>query len=113
MNGCRANFDGHGRVEGSYGHLKWLETDVLVGENTKLSGLADTDGDTTGKLVLVGPEPSIALCLFEDVMQNGIVSVVIHDSGHWERLGGTGCGNAVLCWAVKRRRELGEGGERK
>ena len=82
MNSCRANFDGHGRVEGSDSHLKRLESDVFVGENAKLSGIADADGDTTGKVVLVGPEPRVTLGLFEDVMQDGIVSVVIHGGGH-------------------------------
>ena len=82
MNSCGANFDGHGRVQGSDSHLKWLETDVFIRENTKLSGISDTDSDTTGKVVLVGSEPSITLGLFEDVMQDGIVSVVIHGGGH-------------------------------
>jgi hypothetical protein len=81
MNSCRTNFDGHRRVESSNSHLKRLETDVFVGENTKLSSFADTDSDTTGQVVLVGSEPSITLGLFEDVMQDGIVSVVIHGGG--------------------------------
>ena len=48
MNSCRANFDGHSRVQGSDSHLEWLQTNVFVGENTKLSCLANTDSDTTG-----------------------------------------------------------------
>ena len=82
MNGGRANLDGHGGVEGSDGHLEWLEADVFVGENTKLSGFTDSEGDTTGKVVLVGTKPSITLCLFEDVVKDGIVSVVVHGGGH-------------------------------
>lgn len=82
MNSCRANFDGHCWVQGSDGHLKWLESNVFVGENAKLSCFTDTDSDTAGEEVLVGAEPCITLGLFEDVMQDGIVSVVIHGSGH-------------------------------
>lgn len=81
MDSCRANFDGYGRVQSSDSHLEWLEGNVLVGENTKLS-FANADGDTTGKLVLIGAKPGITLGLFEDVVENGIVSVVIHSSSH-------------------------------
>ena len=82
MNSCRADFDGHGGVQSSDGHLEWLESNVFVGENTKLSRIADADGDTTGKLVLIGAKPGVALGLLEDVMENGIVSVVVHSGGH-------------------------------
>lgn len=82
MNGGRANFDGHSRVEGSDSHLEWLESHVFVGENTKLSAFTDADGDTTGELVFIGAKPGVTLGLFEDVMENGIVSVVVHGSGH-------------------------------
>ena len=91
MNSCRANFDGHGRVQSSDSHLKWLKTNVFVGENAKLP-LTDTDGDTTGKLVLIGTEPGVTLGLFEDVMEDGIVSVVVHSGGHRGRLGRAGSG---------------------
>ena len=82
MNGRRANLDCHGGVEGGHSHLERLEGDVFVGENTKFAGLVYADGDTAGEAVLIGTEPSIALGLFEDVMQNGIVSVVVHSGGH-------------------------------
>ena len=82
MNSCRTNFDGHGRIQCSNSHLEWLESDVLIGENAKLSSFTDTDSDTTWKAVLVRTEPSVALGLLEDVMQDSIVSVVIHGSGH-------------------------------
>ena len=82
MNGCSADFDGRGGVKSSDGHLKWLETDVFVGENTKLSGFIDTDGDPTGELVLIGTKPAVALGLFEDVVEYSIVYVVIHSGSH-------------------------------
>ena len=84
MNSCRADFDGHGGVQGSDSHLERLESDVFIGENAKLSRFANADGDTTGKLVLVGTKPGVALGLLEDVVESGIVSVVIHSGGHWE-----------------------------
>jgi len=80
MNSGRANFDGHGGVESSNGHLEWLETDVFVGENAKLS-FTYADGDATGQVVFIGAEPDVTLGLLEDVVKNGIVSVVIHSSG--------------------------------
>jgi len=82
VNSCRANLYGYGRIEGSHSHLEGLKADILVGENTKFSGFVYADGDTTGQAVLVGTEPGVALGLFEDVMQNGIVSIVIHGGGH-------------------------------
>jgi hypothetical protein len=82
MNSCRANLDGCGRIEGGHSHLERLKGDVFVGENTKFSTFADADSDTAGEVVLVGTKPGVALGLLEDVMQNGIVSVVIHSSGH-------------------------------
>ena len=82
MNSCGADFDGRGGVKSSDSHLKWLESDVFVGENTKLSGFADTDGDTTGELVLIGTKPAVALGLFEDMVEYGIVYVVIHSGSH-------------------------------
>lgn len=82
MNSCRTDFDGHGRVESGNSHLERLETDVFVGENTKLSSFADADGDTTGKLVFIGTKPGVTLGLLEDVVENSVVSVVIHSGGH-------------------------------
>ena len=37
MDSCRANFDGHGGVKGSDGHLERLETDGFIGKDAKLS----------------------------------------------------------------------------
>ena len=82
MNSCRADFNSHGGVQSSNSHFERLKSDVLIGENTKLSRLADADGDTTGKLVLVGTKPGVALGLLEDVVENGIVSVVVHGGSH-------------------------------
>jgi len=48
MNSSRANFDGHGGVEGSDSHLEGLKSDVFVGENAKFSGFTDPDGYTAG-----------------------------------------------------------------
>ena len=82
VNGRRANLDGHGRIEGSHSHLEGLKTDVFVGENAKFSGFVYADGDTAGQAVFVGTKPGVALGLLEDVMQNGIISVVIHSGSH-------------------------------
>lgn len=82
VDSCRADLDGHGRIEGSHSHLEGLEADGFVGENTKLAGVAYADGDTAGEAVFIGTEPSVALGLLEDVMQDGIVSVVIQCGGH-------------------------------
>lgn len=84
VNGCRANLDGYGRIEGCHSHLEGLKTDIFVGENAKFSGFVYADGDTTGQAVLVGTKPGVALGLLEDVMQDGIVSIVIHSGGHRE-----------------------------
>jgi len=90
--GCRTNFDGHGWIQGSDSHLEWLETDVFIGENTKFSGLAYAEGDTTGETVFIGTKPGVTLGLFEDVVENGIVSVVVHGGGHRGSWGARGEG---------------------
>ena len=82
VDSCRADLDGHGRIEGSHSHLEWLKADSFVGENAKLSGIAYADGNTAGETVLIGTEPGVTLGLLEDVMQDGIVSVVVHSGGH-------------------------------
>ena len=82
MNGRRANLDCHGGVEGGHSHLERLEGDVFVGENTKFSSFVYADSDTAGQAIFVGTKPGVALCLLEDMMQNSIVSVVIHSGGH-------------------------------
>ena len=84
VNGCRANLDCDGRIEGSHSHLEGLKTDIFVREDTKFSGFVYADGDTAGQAVLVGTKPGVSLGLLEDVMQNGIISVVIHSCGHWD-----------------------------
>ena len=82
VNGCRANLDGYSRVEGGHSHLEGLKADIFVGENTKFSGFVYADSDTAGQAIFVGTKPGVALCLLEDMMQNSIVSVVIHSGGH-------------------------------
>lgn len=78
MDGCAANLDSDRRIEDTYGGLEGFEPEVLVGEQAVLAAL-DTEGDSYGDVVLVGAEPGIALGLLEDVMEEGVVAVVVHD----------------------------------
>lgn len=53
---------------------------VLVGEYTEMTGL-NTQADTDCKVLLGGLEPGVALCLFEDMVEDCVVGVVIHLAG--------------------------------
>lgn len=78
-----ADLDGDDEVHRADGDLEGLEADVLVGEDPVLRGFhrVVADGDTGGDGVVgVWAEPGVALGLLEDVVQEGIVSVVIHRS---------------------------------
>ena len=101
MDGGAANLDSHNRVESTNGSLKWLQKTVLVGKNTELS-IVYTQTHTGVDVLLGGFEPSISLgllqkimsvplfvhgqCstyLLEDVVQQSIVCIVVHDSERW------------------------------
>lgn len=78
MDRGRADLDGDGGIEGGDGRLERLEGEVLVGEDTELGAIVDTEGDTRGKVVLVGTKPGVALGLFKDVVEECVVAVVVH-----------------------------------
>lgn len=57
-----AQFYGDLWIESDYGGMEWLQKDVFVRKHTKRAGL-DSYTDTTGYIVDLGFEPSIALRL--------------------------------------------------
>ena len=73
-----ADLDGDCGVEDAHGGLERLEPEVLVGEQAVFAVL-DAERDAYGDVVLVGAEPGIALRLLEDVVEKGVVAVVVHD----------------------------------
>ena len=76
---CRAaDLDGDCRVEDTHRSLEGFEPEVLVREQAVLAVL-DAERDADGDVVLVGAEPGIALRLLEDVVEKGVVAVVVHD----------------------------------
>ena len=77
VNRSAANLDGDGGVEHADGGLEGLEAEVLVREEAILA-VVDAEGDADGDVVLIGAEPGVALGLLEDVVQKGVVPVVIH-----------------------------------
>lgn len=77
MYGSAADLDGHDRVEGADSSLKGRKVVVLVGEDTEVARL-NTKTDASGGVLLRGLEPRIALRLLEDVVQDGVVRVVVH-----------------------------------
>ena len=77
MDGRAADLDSDGRVQSTHSGLEGLETEVLVGEQTVLATV-HAKGDSDGDVVLIGAEPGVALCLLEDVMEERVVTVVIH-----------------------------------
>lgn len=78
------DLDGHRRVQPDHGGLEWLECQVLIGKDSVLGesslgvGVDDSECDSGGEVVLVWAEPGVALGLLEDVVEEGVVPVVIH-----------------------------------
>lgn len=74
---CAPNLDRDDRIQGTHGRFKWREEMVLVGEDPEVAWLyAETY--TCGYVLFGGFEPGISLRLLEDVVEDGIVCVVIH-----------------------------------
>lgn len=103
MGHCTANLDGDDEVHRAHGDLEGLEADIFIWEDPVLCGFCGVvlDGDTGGdSVVRIWTEPGIALGLLEDVVEEGVVSVVIHcsllNSGSGVR--GDCCGKYALWW---------------
>ena len=96
------DLDRDGGVEDAYGGLERLKAEVLVGEDTVLA-IVDAEGDTDRNVVLVGAEPGIALGLLEDVVEEGVVAVVVHGG---RATGGRG---GRTTWLRKEKKREGEG----
>lgn len=77
MDGGAADLDGDDGVEGADGGLKGREEVVLVGEDAEVAGL-DAQTDAGGDVLLGRLEPRVALRLLEDVVEDGVVGVVVH-----------------------------------
>ncbi len=77
MDGCAADLDSDSRVQSTHRGLEGLEPEVLVGEQTVLATV-DAEGDSDGDVVLIGAEPGVTRGLLEDMVEEGIVTVVIH-----------------------------------
>lgn len=98
MGDCTANLDGDDEVHRANGDLEGLEADIFIWEDPVLCGFCGVvlDGDTGGDgVVRIWTEPGIALGLLEDVVEEGVVSVVIHGSllGRGSGVRGDCCGN--------------------
>lgn len=94
MDGGAPDLDSDRWVQTHDGRLEGLEGQVFVREDPELGkpvrgvdSVADAEGDAGREVVLVGPEPRVALGLFEDVVEDCIVAVVVHGGG---RMRGTG-----------------------
>ena len=76
-----ADLDRDYEVHGAYGDLEGLEPDVLIGEDTVFRwvyGVVLDSNTGCDSVICVGAKPSITLSLFEDVVEESVVSVVIH-----------------------------------
>lgn len=77
MDGGAADLDGDDGVERADGGLEGREEVVLVREDAEVAGL-DAQADTGGDVLLGRLEPRVALRLLEDVVEDGVVGVVVH-----------------------------------
>ena len=77
MYGCAANHDGDGQIEDAHHSFEGFEHEVLVGEQAILAAF-DVERDSDGDVVLARSEPRITLGLLEDVVEKGVVAVVVH-----------------------------------
>lgn len=98
VHGGGADFDGDDGVEEAAGVLEGGELGVFVGEEAEErrgggrdggGGRAggDAEADARGDVFGRGFEPGVALCLLEDVVQDGVVGVVVHCGRHAGRAG--------------------------
>jgi len=78
MNGSTTNLDGDKGVQTTNGSLKGGKLEVLVGEYTKASGIdVCTKCYTSLDGLFLWFEPSFTLSLFEDVMKDSVVGIVL------------------------------------
>src|SRR5258708_2994202 len=97
MGDCAPHFDRDYQSHRSHSLLERLQGEVLVGKNEirpTLIAQTHTGGDVTR----IGAKPGVALGLLEDVMEDGVVSVIIHlREDLVERRGGDKESWLVLC----------------
>lgn len=77
MDSSTANFDGDLGIESRDGSLEGGEGSCLVGKDTKLTVMGP-ETHARRDLVFVWPEPGVALGLLENVVEGGVVTVVVH-----------------------------------
>ena len=77
MGYCAPDFDRDYEPHRSHSLLERLQGEILVGENAVLPTLV-AQTHTCGDVTRVRAKPGIALSLLEDVVENGIVSVIVH-----------------------------------
>jgi hypothetical protein len=72
-----SDFNGDQGVQGSDGSLKWLEGSDLIGKDAKRAVMC-VKTNAQRDSIFVWTKPGIALDLLEDLVEGGIVSVVVH-----------------------------------
>lgn len=77
MHSGTPELDGDDGVKLPDGGLEGREVVVLVWEDTEVTGF-DSKTNTSGDVLLRRLEPSVALRLFEDMVKDSVVRVVIH-----------------------------------
>lgn len=77
MDGSASDFDGDEGVQGCDGCLEGLEGGDLVRKDAKRA-VVGAKTHAWGDGVFVGAKPGVALCLLEDPVEGGVVSVVVH-----------------------------------
>jgi hypothetical protein len=78
VNGSAADLDGDEGIQTTDGGFEGSELEVFIRKDTKAGGVdVDTEGDTSLDGLFLGLEPGLALGLFEDVMEDSIVCVVV------------------------------------
>ena len=81
---CTPNLDSHRGVQPHHSRLKRFQSKVLIREHAILWQTSfrvqvdDAKCDSGGEVVLVWTEPGVALGLFEDVVEERVVAVVVH-----------------------------------
>lgn len=78
MDSSASDLHRDGRVEQHDSSFKGLQVQVLVWEHPELWDVVDTKSDSRRYVLLVWSEPRISLGLLENVVQEGIVPVVVH-----------------------------------
>ena len=77
MDSGHADFHCYNWVETANSYLKWYKVVIVVGEYSEVARL-HSQANTAGGIFFRVFEPRVALCMFEDMMQDGIIRVVVH-----------------------------------